>query len=463
MQLFDDSEEERLPLAKFESMLKTNKILFFDSEEFEGIIIHYLDQGKVSLAKKALKLALDQHPHSFRLKMSQVDLFIYSNKFDQADKLLNELQAIEPTNEETYIQRANIYSRRNDHEKAVEQLKIAIKLTDDPADIYSFLGMEYLYLDDVPSAKESFINCLDHNIEDYSALFNVVYCFDFLDEHKEAISFLNNYIDKNPYSEYAWHQLGKEYYTLKKYKKAIRAFDYAILIDERFVGGYIEKGKSLEKLNLFTEAISSYQVTLSLDDPTPFALLRIGKCYERLGDRQHATEYYLRAITEDPLLQKAWLAIIRYYFNQKNYSKALYYINKAIATDKDNAKYWIQYAKANSELQFYEEAIIGYNNALEKGHFKLKSWFSLSDTLIKMGEYSAAIDSLEKCNELYPSNDLIFYRLAGLYYLLQDREKCIENLKKGFQINKNRVKIIASILPFAWNNSTFQKIITDAL
>ncbi|MCB9426164.1 MAG: tetratricopeptide repeat protein [Flavobacteriales bacterium] len=461
MQLFDDSEEEELPLAKFESMLKTNKILFFDSEEFEGIIIHYLDQGKVSLAKKALKLALDQHPHSFRLKMSQVDLYIYSNKFDQADKLLNELQAIEPTNEETYIQRANIFSRRNDHESAVKQLEIAIKLTDDPADIYSFLGMEYLYLDDVPKAKQSFIDCLNHNIEDYSALFNAVYCFDFLEEHNEAILFLNEYIDKNPYSEYAWHQLGKEYYTLKKYKKAIRAFDYAILIDERFVGGYIEKAKSLEKLNSYKEAIACYQVTLSLDDPTPFALLRIGKCYENIGDAQHAIEYYLRAITEDPLFQKAWLSIIRYYFNKKNYSKALHYTNKALSTDKDNAKYWVLYAQANGALQFYEEAIIGYNNALEKGNFKLKSWFSLCDTLIKMGEYATAIDSLEKCNELYPNNDLIFYRLAGLCFLLQDNEKSIHYLKEGLQINEKHINILANLLPLAWNNPKFQKIIKD--
>jgi hypothetical protein len=38
-------------------MLKTNKVLFW-LEEFEEIILHYLDMGKASLAKKALKLAL---------------------------------------------------------------------------------------------------------------------------------------------------------------------------------------------------------------------------------------------------------------------------------------------------------------------------------------------------------------------------------------------------------------------
>jgi hypothetical protein len=36
---------------KFESMLKTNKVLFFDSEEFEEIILHYLDMGKAAFQK----------------------------------------------------------------------------------------------------------------------------------------------------------------------------------------------------------------------------------------------------------------------------------------------------------------------------------------------------------------------------------------------------------------------------
>ena len=43
MQLSNEEEDYNLSLSKFESMLKTNKVLFFDSEEFEEIILHYLD------------------------------------------------------------------------------------------------------------------------------------------------------------------------------------------------------------------------------------------------------------------------------------------------------------------------------------------------------------------------------------------------------------------------------------
>ena len=159
MQLSNEEEEYNLSLSKFESMLKTNKVLFFDSEEFENIILHYLDIGKASLAKKALKLALEQHPKSTGLKLVQVEMLVFDDKLELAEKLLNELYAIEPTNEEIYIQKANICSKRDQHEKAIEHLQIALRYTDDEADVYSMIGMEYLFMDNLELAKENFILC----------------------------------------------------------------------------------------------------------------------------------------------------------------------------------------------------------------------------------------------------------------------------------------------------------------
>ena len=244
----EDENEYNLSLSKFESMLKSNKVFFFDSEEFEEIILHYLDMGKANLAKKALKLALEQHPKSTGLKLVQVEMLVYDEKLDQAEKLLNELYAIEPTNEEIFIQKANIYSKRDDHEKAVELLTTALNYTEDFADVYNLIGMEYLFMDNLELAKENFIKCLEEDIEDQSALYNVVYCFEFLDQNNEAIEYLKTYIDRNPYSEIAWHQTGRLYYGLKEYTNAATAFELATYIDEEFIGAYMERGKALERL-----------------------------------------------------------------------------------------------------------------------------------------------------------------------------------------------------------------------
>lgn len=459
MQLSEEEEDNNLSLHKFESMLKTNKVLFFDSEEFEEIILHYLDMGKSNLAKKALKLALEQHPKSTGLKLVQIEMLIFDDKLDLADKMLNELYAIEPTNEEIYIQKANIYSKKDDHTKAVELLHEALKYTDDLADVFNLIGMEYLFMDNLELAKENFIKCLEEDFEDQSALYNVVYCHEFLDQNKEAIDYLMKYIEKNPYSEIAWHQAGRLYYGLKDYENAVRAFEYATYIDDEFVGAFMENAKALERLKRYEEAILNYQRTITLDDPTSYALLRIGKCYEKLGNKKEALKYFSQTVHEDPLLDKGWIAITDFYVRQKNYQKALFYVNKALEIDNQNSTYWKRYATINGAMNFFEEAEFGYRKAVEFGDTELDTWLFWVDILQFLNEFDSAIIALLQASEFFPESFEIEYRLAGLYFMLTDDKKGVFHLSNGLRLSFDNRFIIEELFPVVWARKKVQNYI----
>ncbi len=459
MQLSEEEEEYNLSLSKFESMLKTNKVLFFDSEEFENIILHYLDMGKANLAKKALKLALEQHPKSTGLKLVQVEMLVYDDKLEQAEKLLNELFAIEPTNEEIYIQKANIFSKRDNHEKAVELLNIALEYTDDYADVYNLIGMEYLFMDNLEMAKDSFIKCLEVDVEDQSALYNVVYCFEFLDQNRDAINYLIKYIDQNPYSEIAWHQLGRLHYGEKEYENAIRAYDYATLIDDEFMGAFMEKAKALERLKKYEEAIDSYIKTIELDDVTSYALLRIGKCYEKLGNRAQALKYFNKTVHEDPLLDKGWIAITDFYVRQKNFSKALFFVNKALSIDNQNRLYWKRFANINKQLNQFEEAEFGYRKAVEFGDYSLETWLFWVDILQFLGEFETAIQTLLQASEYFPEESEVEYRLAGLYFMMQNTIKAKFHLSNALRLNFDNYIILEDLFPVVWARKMVQNSI----
>ena len=192
---YDDNRD--LSLSKFESMLKTNSILFFDSNEFENIIHHYLENGKISLAKKAIKLSLEQHPDSTNLKLFKIEVFIFEDKLEKANQLLDSLYIVEPRNEEIYIQKANILSKQDQHQEAINILLDAIEFSKETPDLYSLIGMEYLFLDKFEEAKINFMKCLEIDLEDYSALYNIIYCFDFLEQTSEAVEYLTIYLDKS--------------------------------------------------------------------------------------------------------------------------------------------------------------------------------------------------------------------------------------------------------------------------
>ncbi|MCJ7756766.1 MAG: hypothetical protein MUP24_01360 [Gillisia sp.] len=457
------NEEDNFSLTRFESMLKTNDVLFFDSEEFENIINHYLENGMMALAKKAVKLGLAQHPTSINLQLYKVEILVFEDKLDLADGLLNELHDLEASNEEIYIQKANIFSKRDDHQKAIEMLKLALEITMEEADVLSLLGMEYLFLEDFENAKLSFMKCLEADEEDYSALYNIMYCFDFLEQKEQSIDYLNLFLDKNPYSEVAWHQVGKQYFDLKQYDKALMAFDYAIISDEYFIGAYLEKGKVLEKLGRYFEAIENYKTTLDLDDPTSFAYLRMGKCCEKLGLEDLALEYYLKTVHEDPLLDKGWIAITDFYFKKGNFRKALFYINKAINIDEENVLYWKRFAKINNRLSFYEEADRGYQKAIELGNYELETWIRRCDILINLGEFETAIQNLLQALEFYPETAEIEYRLAGLYFNLNEGDKGYFHLNNGLKIDSEYYIIIEELFPNIFSRKSVKEIINSYL
>ncbi len=453
------NEDKNFSLSRFESMLKTNNVLFFDSEEFEDIINHYMENGKIALAKKATKLGLEQHPTSTNLKLFQVEMYIFEDKLEIAESLLDELQSIESSNEEIYIQRANIYSRKDDHLKAIHLLEKALEITEDEADVLNLIGMEYLFMEDYENAKYHFMKCVEIDEDDYSSLYNVIYCFEFLEQNEEAIDFLNIYLNANPYCEVAWHQVGKQYYIMKNYKKALAAYDFAIISDDTFVGAYLEKGKVLEKLKRLNEAIENYTITLNLEDPTSFALLRIGKCHEKLGNEELALKFYQKCVEDDALLDKGWIAITDFYIKKKNYQKALYYIDKAINIDSENVHYWKRYGKINFQLSLFEEAEVGYRKAIELGNYELQTWLTRTDILMQIGEFEGAVNNLHQASEFYPENAELEYRLCGLYYFLNKNDKGVYHLENALKIDVEYSLILEVLFPSVYEQDNVQNII----
>lgn len=457
----DAGERPNQPVAKFESMLKTDDVYFFDAEDFEDIIHHYLNHGKIALAKKAIKISLKQHPGAIELKLLNVEVLVFENDFDKAEVLLDKLQLLDSSNEEIYVQRANIYSKKDNHEAAVSLLKKALELSPDSFDVHSLLGMEYLFMDDFKGARESFMQCVKFDEQDYSSLYNVIYCFEFLEDFEGAILYLNDYLDRNPYCEVAWHQLGKQYFAKRMFVEALGAFDFAIISEDTFIGAYFEKGKVLEKLGRFEEAIENYENTITIEDPTSHAYLRMGKCYEKLCNDEMAKYYYYQTVHEDPLLDKGWLAITDFYFNKSNYIKALEYINRALNIDGENPMYWKKCAMINAELKNYDQADFAFKHTVDLGNYELDTWLSWADVAKKNKDYSSGLQILAQGKEFYPESAELQYKVAGLYLAAKDkingRIKLIDALKN----HADKIAIFREEFPRQFESDWIQGIITN--
>lgn len=462
--MFSDQEEENfnLSLSKFESMLKSNKVLFFDSEEFENIVLHYLDTGKLNLSKKALKLGLEQHPDSIGLMLVKVELLVFENKFDEGFEMVRRLKKLDPNNEEVYIQEANLYSKKGLHPQAIKSLDIALTHTDNEADVFSLMAMEYLYMDELSSAKHFFAKCLKIDPDDQSSLYNVVHCYDFLNQPQEAIHFLENFIDENPYNEVAWHQLGKQFIEVQNYKKAIQAFDFAYVIDTDFVGALVEKAKVFEKIKSYEKAIAIYRESLEIDDESAFVHWRIGRCYERLEKYTDASNSYQMSLKHDVLFEKSWLAVIDLHLKIEDLEKAKIFTEAAIELDDENPLYWQRLRDVSVCLKDWLRINQASKMLISFGELQLKNWLIWADAAIDAGDPVFAIDLLLRAEEYHPNRYEIDYRLAGLYFSsLQHNEKAVYRLQSAMINRFDKVSLFQKMFPMLWSNPNVQKYITD--
>ena len=363
--MYSKNDERWEVISRYESLLSEHKVGFFDSYQYEDIILYYFENAKYAKAKQAIETALSQFPFVAALRLLQAEMLIYEDNLQQAGDILDEVIHEEPYNAEIYVQRAHLYSKKNNHAKAIELLQYALSFSEDPSDIDSLIAMEYMYMEEYALAKKYFKRCLAHDSEDYFSLQQLLHCFDFLGENEQAIQFLTAFLDNNPYCEVAWHSLGRQYMVQNNYQEALKAFDFAIISDDTFTGAYFEKGKVLERLKEYKLAIENYKITLSLDDPSSFAYLRIGNCYEKLGDRVMAEQYYFKAVHEDPQSSKAWLALVDYYARENDYEKAEKYVNQVLLNEGDNPTFLRRCAEIYAHVGRLEEAKQIFNQAMD--------------------------------------------------------------------------------------------------
>lgn len=400
-------------------MLKTNNVFYFDSSDFINISHHYIDQADYKLADKAVKMGLNQHPNNIDLMLLNTELLIFNSKYDDAYKILDFIEEIDPENKEVYLQKATIYSKNNLSQEAIDILKRALLFTDEKIDIWNMIAMEFLLIEDFKSAIPFFKKCLEFDDEDYQSLYNLIFCYENIGLLQESISELSKVLERKPYSKIAWHQLGKIYKKQGKFRESISAFDFAIISDDQFVSAYIEKARILEKLKKYTEALENYKLSIQLSEPNSYILFRISKCYQKLGNKKFFLEYIKKSLRDEPGNEKAWVYLINFYLNKNNLRQAKYLANKALENNHNSIKIIELNANISCLVGNYDEAIDHYTEIIEfKEKLSWRIWKNLIKCYIKVENWNQSLKFSLKAKKYFPKKSFLDYIISGC--LLKD-------------------------------------------
>ncbi len=408
-------EDERYDdiIKRFEAMLQTNATYFFDLEEYLDIIDEYISVANYNMAQKAIEIGLQQYEDSVDILLYQAELYSLNDRLEKAEILLAKLKEADPYRIEIPMLEAELYSRKHLHKKAINALQQALQFEGaDKAEIFELMTVEYLYLEDYQSALETALEALKYDIFSSTALYNAVTCFDLLDQTEQAITFLQKHLDKNAFSEVGWSLLAKKYIDKQNYKKALEALDYAIAIDDKFLGAYYDKAYIYTQLKDYKNALQFYKLTLHIADPTAFTFFHIANIYEQLEEYTAAIENYLLAINEDPGYYKSWIKLVHIKIKLNDLDSALDIVKQALDII-NNQELFELLGEIHLLRNEMHKAIPAYEMSLKLGTTKLPVILKLADLYKETRDFEKYKTLLLEAKKQFPDSKEIQKRMLG--------------------------------------------------
>lgn len=413
-----DRDAQRGCVQRYEAMLHRNDRLFFDVEEFELIIDHYLEQNDARRAKEVLELAQQQHPGSLDIMFSEAVVLMNLGRLNKALEVLDAIGKLEPFNEEVHLHKASIYSQLRNYRRAIEHYQRALDLAEEGTDdILLDLAFEYENIEAWEQAADCLRRGLEINPENEAVLYELAYVLDVMDAHQVAVAFFKRFTNDHPYSFVAWFNLGNALSRMERYEESNEALDLCLAIDDKFSSAYFSKARNLLLMGDHQRAIDCYQETLANDGPQAITFSYIGECYEKMERFEQALIHYDQALALDPNWVDAWIGRGVVKDMQGHLPEALKDMEMALKLSPDHGDAWFYYANALGRAQQYDQAIAAYTrlNTLEPE--SLDGWMDHADLLLSVKGPEAALKKLREGEQVHKLNARFRYRMVS--YLLR--------------------------------------------
>lgn len=227
---------------------------------------------------------------------------------------------------------------------------------------------------------------------------------------------------------------GLKKYSLQEYKKAIRDFDEAIDLYNRFAEAYLGRGKAKMKLNELASAFDDAEKAIKLRPKYDEAFVCRGKIKYDSRNEAGAIADYRKAIKINPINADAYsnLAISLYSEDQDG---ALEAINKALEIDPGNVETLINSGEIKRRKNDYEGAIQDYCKAIDLDLGNFQAYLDRGIVKEDSEDYNGAIQDYSKAIEINPHCEAAYLCLGFAKAWIDDNEGAIHAYNQLIEIN----------------------------
>jgi tetratricopeptide (TPR) repeat protein len=418
-------EEDNILIQKYETLLYNKELIYFDADEFDIIIYHYISENRYADALEALIHAELCHPDDIDLALHKIKVMMYLDNFDRAFELLQDLESRTDDLFEINLYKGHVYTLNDDIENALREFELALEKNPD----YEDEELQYIpnILIDQGYFSEALIflhKFIDSGVRNAKIFFNTGHCYDKLSNSEKAEEYFEKSLDEDPFNEKTWIVLGMLHLSSDNSGKALEAFEFALSVNSENHVAILCKSAALIQSGEDGKAMECLLDALNRSPDDVEALCSLGKCYEETQDMEKAEECYTKVISQEDNLAAPYWGLSKIMYAQGDIEAAIQTIDKAIELEPDNEDY----------LYFRGQCFIS-----------LVSDKNTLETILQ--NFLTANESV--CEESKDSEFVNKHKKAIFFYNVGDMEECCKYLLESVMINPEGFELFFNLFPKA--------------
>ncbi|MDR1523550.1 MAG: hypothetical protein LBS29_06360 [Endomicrobium sp.] len=375
----------------------------------------------------------------------------------------DELIKSEPANFKHYMERASLYIKRNNYDKAEADYKKAQELTQSKdisvllalADLYTLNGDSKKVLplyDQALEISPSNVDVLQGRAAYY---LNLNKDDEFLENIEKAISLDEN--NAKSYAIRAEYNASKEYY-----RKALDDVNKVIQLRPDNISTKYFKGVMLYNLEKYDECYDYMKQTLELkiSESENEIYKYIGICSFKLNKFEEAQRYLKKAVDVGVRDEITFYYRSQTEYEIGNFDAALRDVSKIIDMNSKEYKYYLLRARVCDKEGFFDQAGKDYEKA-----YKLESSLNIlvekAEFLIKHEKYKQALQDYTLAISLDTTKADFYKQRSYVYEKLGKSAKAKEDMEKALSINPSLMRNIESLSKQEPENNKTQESTTN--
>ncbi len=393
---------------------------FLEEEAFERIIDYFDDTEDLVQAIEAVEIGIEQYPYSSSLMVKKADLMIATRRYHEALSILEQVELLDSSDINLYILKTDAYLALDQPQKAATLLESALLHFEGDERLELLFELADVY-DDYEEFDKIF-DCLklilEQEPDNEEALYKICFWTDFTGRNEESIRLHQQIIEEKPYSELAWFNLAAAYQGLKLFEKAVDAYKYALVIDEKFDYAYRNMGDAYIRLRKYRDAIEALEKVLELSRPEDVIYEAIGHCYDKLDNYAQARFYYRKASHLNQEDSKLYYKLACTYINEGQWMQAIKQLEAAMRIHAMQPEYNLAMGECKMQLGDFKEAIQFFSNVVRIRPRNISSWEALIRCLYNAEYYAAALQQVEAAIRITGGKPLFLFYLSAVSFAL---------------------------------------------